>query len=68
MVLALVFAAVALATGEPKLSIVARTTSRSHLPAGVITPPGSGRQVVRATAAGAAPVEWILLVVAVVGL
>jgi len=53
----LVVAAVLLATGEPKLSLVQTRTG----------PSGSSRHVVQAASA-AAPVEWILLAVAVAAL
>jgi hypothetical protein len=54
-----IVAALLLATGEPKLAL----TSRSHLP----TPPGAGT-VHRVQASAAAPVEWILLFVAIAAL
>jgi len=56
-------AALLLATGEPKVTLTARTT-RSH-------PPFSGggvSAVHRVQASAAAPVEWILLVVAIAAL
>src|SRR5262245_45761822 len=53
--IAVVVASLLLATGEPKLSL-ARTTR----------PPGAGRTVVSTSAA--APVEWILLFVAIAAL
>jgi hypothetical protein len=63
-VLALLFAAVALATGQPKVSLVASQTKR---PPGAVGPVIT-RHAVRATASAAAPIEWILLVGAVVAL
>ena len=53
--IAVVISAMLLATGEPKLSL-ARTTS----------PPGASRTVVSTSAA--APIEWILLFLAIVAL
>lgn len=52
--IALVVAALLLATGEPKVSLVQSTT----------TPQGTTRSVVH-TASAAAPVEWILLLLAI---
>jgi hypothetical protein len=63
-----IVAALLLATGEPKLALTS-TTTRSHLP----TPPG-GRAALpagtvhRVQASAAAPVEWILLFVAIAAL
>ncbi len=66
--LALVVAAVLLATGEPKVSL--HTNGAVHLPpVPVFYPPGSpvpAGQVVRASAA--APIEWLLLALALVAL
>jgi hypothetical protein len=53
--IAVIISALLLATGEPKVSL-ARTTA----------PPGAGRTVVSASAA--APIEWILLFLAIVAL
>ena len=62
-----IVAALLLATGEPKVSLTSRTT-RSHLP----TPPGGpalqSGTVHRVQASAAAPVEWILLFVAIAAL
>ena len=66
--LTLVVAALLLLTGEPRVSVVA-SGPRSHLPsppAGRIAPPGPRASVLQASAA--APVEWILLVLAIVAL
>jgi hypothetical protein len=52
--IALIVAALLLATGEPKVSLVSSTSSRL----------GTTRSVVH-SASAAAPVEWILLVLAV---
>jgi hypothetical protein len=67
----LVVAALLLATGQPKVALVASRTARPHLPAPparFVLPPGPDRQVVRAQASAATPVEWILLVLAIVAL
>jgi hypothetical protein len=60
--LALIVAAALLLTGEPKLTL--RTSRPPHLLGPL--PPGVGGQVHSASAA--APVEWILLVLAVIAL
>jgi hypothetical protein len=64
----LVVAALLLLTGQPKLSIVTRTTSAhvSGLPVGPGLRPGTAHKVVSTSAS--APVEWILLVFAIVAL
>jgi hypothetical protein len=66
---ALLVAVLLLLTGNPKVSLVA-SGPRSHIklvPAAPFVPPGPGaRQVVRASAA--APIEWILLFLAIVAL
>jgi hypothetical protein len=65
----LVVAALLLATGEPKVSLVtSRTTPRHFLspPTGSVMPTGPGRSIVSTSAA--APVEWILLLLAIVAL
>jgi hypothetical protein len=59
--------ALLLATGEPKASLVASTAARPHLaspPPAFLVPPD--RQVLRANLA--APIEWILLFVAIAAL
>lgn len=65
---ALVVAALLLATGEPKVSLTASRTP-PHLPSSQphsLLPTAVGRHVVLANAA--APVEWILLLVAIAAL
>jgi hypothetical protein len=65
----LIVAALLLATGEPEVSLVASRAARAHLqspPAGSVVPPGPGRRVLHTDTA--APVEWILLFVAIVAL
>jgi hypothetical protein len=54
---AVLVSALLLATGEPKLSLVASRT----------TPPGVSRSVVH-TASAAAPIEWMLLLVGILAL
>ena len=63
--LTLVVAALLLATGEPKVSLV-ETAHGSHVPSpsGAFVGPAPGRHVL-AQASAAAPIEWILLVVAI---
>jgi hypothetical protein len=67
----LAVAAVLLATGEPKVSLVG--TSRTNPPAlpssptGSVVPPGPGRHVL-ASASAAAPIEWVLLFLAIAAL
>lgn len=60
---AVVVSAVLLATGEPKVALV---TSRAR-PPGLAAPP-SALSPGRVTASAAAPIEWILLVLALVAL
>ncbi len=65
----LIFAALLLLTGQPKVSVVASGTTRPHLPSpppASFGPPGAGQQVLHANTA--APVEWILLFLAIVAL
>jgi hypothetical protein len=67
--IALVVAALLLLTGEPRVSIVAsRAVTRPHPmpPAGFVVPPGTDRQVLQTSAS--TPVEWILLLLAIVAL
>jgi len=67
--IALIVAAALLITGEPKVS-VATVRTRHHLlttPAGSLIEPHTTRAVVF-HASAAAPVEWILLVLAIVAL
>jgi hypothetical protein len=64
----MIVAALLLATGEPKVSLVRSRTTPRHLvspPAGV-SPHVTAQSVVSASAA--APVEWILLFLAIVAL
>jgi hypothetical protein len=59
-----------LLTGQPKVSLVATKAPRLHgvrPPAVFVLPPGTQRQVV-ASASASAPVEWILLFLAVIAL
>lgn len=59
-----IVAALLLATGEPKVALRASRTAPPHVPLPPVhpsVPSGTGHQV---QAAAAAPVEWILLVVA----
>ncbi len=70
--LVLTVAALALLTGQPSVSVVAVKTPGTHLPlpvspAGPVPPPGIGRHIVLSTSASA-PVEWILLFLAIVAL
>jgi hypothetical protein len=63
----LIVAALLLLTGQPKVSLVASRT-RTHLQAPpALVPPGTGRQVL-STANTSAPVEWILLFLAMAAL
>jgi hypothetical protein len=66
-----VVAALLLLTGQPKVSVVvASGTTRAHVPsppAALLVPPGSGRQVLPSTNTSA-PVEWILLFLAILAL
>lgn len=66
--LTVIVASLLLATGEPKVTLKTTRTAPPHLPGsppGRSVPSGAGRQV---QAAAAAPVEWILLVVALAAL
>ena len=60
-----IVAALLLATGEPKVALTATRTTSPHLPVPPAHPAGT---VHRVQAAAAAPVEWILLVVAMAAL
>jgi hypothetical protein len=63
--IALIVAALLLLTGEPKVSLVKSTATPPHL---YVTPgPGPTRSVVL-SASTAAPIEWILLMFAIVAL
>jgi hypothetical protein len=61
-----IVAALLLLTGEPRVSLVASRTARPDLPSPPVVPPGAGRQVLHANTS--APVEWILLFLAIVAL
>jgi hypothetical protein len=66
--IAVIVAALLLATGEPKVTLNASRRPPLHLPAppaGPSVPAGTGHRV---QAAAAAPVEWILLFVAIAAL
>lgn len=61
-----IVSALLLATGEPKVSLI-KSRRGLHLPAaGVVVPPSVHQQLLQTSAA--APVEWILLLVALVAL
>ena len=64
----LIVAALALAAGKPEVSLVAveKGRERLNLPGGVFVQPAYARTVEHTSAA--APVEWILLVLAIVAL
>jgi hypothetical protein len=59
-------AALALATGNPKASIVQTGRPPAHLPGGLVRPTPSRQVLLSANLA--APVEWVLLFLAVVAL
>ncbi|HXY85148.1 MAG TPA: hypothetical protein VEH52_06645 [Gaiellaceae bacterium] len=69
--LTLVVAALLLATGQPTVSLVATRAAQPHFvpspPGAFVAPPGTSRQVLLHTDT-AAPVEWILLLLAVFAL
>jgi hypothetical protein len=67
--IALIAAAVLLLTGQPKVALVTSRTAAPHFVApgaAPFVPPGPGHQVLRTSAA--TPVEWILLLLAIVAL
>jgi hypothetical protein len=67
--IAVIVTALLIATGQPKVSVVASTTKHTGLvspPTGVLPPPHASRVVVSTSAS--TPVEWILLVFAIVAL
>jgi hypothetical protein len=66
--LVLLVAALLLVTGEPKVSVVTRTGSPHFVgpPPSASIPPGPGGTVLRTSAS--TPVEWILLLLAIVAL
>jgi hypothetical protein len=68
--LALIVAALLLLSGQPQLSVNVSRTARSPLsaPPPASLPPGSGGHVIHASANASAPVEWILLFLAIVAL
>ena len=63
-----IVAALLLLTRQPEVALVTSGTSPPHLraPAPPFVPPGAGRQVLHGDTA--APVEWILLLLAIVAL
>jgi hypothetical protein len=66
----LIVSALLLATGEPKVSLVKTRAHEAHLPslpAGSVVPSGTTRSVLLSTSA-AAPIEWVLLSLAIVAL
>jgi hypothetical protein len=68
--LTLVVAALLLATGEPKVSLVATRAAAPRvapLPPGPVIPPGATRHVLL-NASTSAPIEWILLFLAIAAL
>jgi hypothetical protein len=72
--IALIGAALLLLTGQPKVAVVASRTTPLHLPtppAASSVPPGPGRLVLHTNVfrtSASAPVEWILLLLAIVAL
>ncbi len=62
----LIVAAVLLLTGEPKVSVVASGPARSRLSSPPFGPSGPSRTVLHTSASS--PVEWILLLLALVAL
>jgi len=64
--IALFGAALALATGNPKASIVQTGRPPAHLPRGLVQPSPSRQVLLSANLA--APVEWVLLFLAIVAL
>ena len=65
--IALIVAAALIVTGQPRVSVV--TSTRPHLPSpppAFFGPPGASRVVLRTSAS--TPVEWILLLLAIVAL
>ena len=67
--LALVVATLLLATGQPRVSVVTSRTTAGHLPSpppGSFGAPGASRLVLHASTS--APVEWILLFLAIAAL
>jgi hypothetical protein len=67
--IALIVAALLLLTGQPKVAVVASRATPPHLPtppAASSVPPGPSRLVLHTSAS--TPVEWILLLLAIVAL
>jgi hypothetical protein len=67
--IALIVSALLLLTGQPKVAVVASRATPPHLPtaaAASSVPPGPGRLVLHTSAS--TPVEWILLLLAIVAL
>jgi hypothetical protein len=64
--LAVLVSALLLLTGEPKLSVVTSRATPPQLTPGSALPPGGAQLQLQTSAA--APVEWILLVLAIVAL
>jgi len=69
---ALIVSALLLLTGKPTVSLVRSSRAvRPHFvpaPPGAVLPPGPTRHVLVASTSAAAPVEWILLLLAIVAL
>lgn len=63
-----IVAALLLATGEPKVALKASRTAPPHLPLPSTRPSGPAGAGHQVQAAAAAPIEWILLVVALAAL
>jgi len=67
----LTVAALLLLTGEPKVSLVRSSGARPHVGSpspGLVLPSGPSRHVLVASTSASAPVEWILLILAIVAL
>jgi hypothetical protein len=64
--IALIVSALLLLTGQPSVRVVATSKARAHLATPLLVPPGSSRVVLHTSAS--APVEWILLLLAIVAL
>ena len=69
--IALIVAVLLLVTGEPKVAVVASRKAPPHLatpPAGPSVPPGPTSRLVLHPTSASAPVEWILLFLAIIAL
>ena len=70
--LAVIVSALLLVTGQPKVALAASRAATPHFvparPPGVFVRPGPERLVLHTSAAVAAPIEWILLVLAIAAL